>query len=93
MLRKVGLVVQSVNKMSQGSPHTVDAIEAGEVHLIINTPLGNQARTDGKEIRVAATRHGIPLTTTLSAATAAVNGIKAVKKHELSARSLQEHHR
>ena len=71
----------------------VDVIEAGEVHLIINTPLGGEARSDGREIRMAATRHGIPLTTTLSAAAAAVNGIKAVKKHELSARSLQEHHK
>jgi len=58
--------------VSEGSPHTVDAIEAGQVQLIINTPLGREAHTDGKEIRVAATRHGIPLTTTLSAATAAV---------------------
>jgi carbamoyl-phosphate synthase large subunit len=92
MLRNVGLTVQSVNKKHEGSPHTVDAIEAGEVHLIINTPLGFQAHDDGVEIRVAATRHGIPLTTTLSAAAAAVNGIKAVKEHKLSARSLQEHH-
>ncbi len=92
MLRKVGLTVQSVNKMHEGSPHAVDAIEAGEVALIINTPLGGQAHVDGKEIRVAATRHGVPLTTTLSAAAAAVNGIKAVKEHALSARSLQEHH-
>jgi carbamoyl-phosphate synthase large subunit len=93
MLRKVGLVVQSVNKVHEGSPHVVDAIAAGEIGLIINTPLGREAHTDGREIRMAATRHGIPLTTTLSAAAAAVHGIRAVKEHALSARSLQEHHR
>ena len=93
MLRKVGLVVQSVNKVHEGAPHVVDAIEAGQIHLIINTPLGHEAHTDGREIRMAATRHNIPLTTTLSAAAAAINGIKAVKEHALSARSLQEHHK
>jgi carbamoyl-phosphate synthase large subunit len=92
MLRKVGLVVQSVNKVHEGSPHVVDAIAAGNIGLIINTPLGRAAHTDGREIRMAATRHNIPLTTTLSAAAAAINGIKAVKEHQLSARSLQEHH-
>lgn len=92
MLRRVGLQVQSVNKASEGSPHTVEAIETGQVAMIINTPLGGAAFSDGREIRMAATRMGVPLMTTLSAATAAVNGIKAVKEKGLTARSLQEHH-
>jgi hypothetical protein len=35
----------------------------------------------------------IPLITTLSAAQAAVNGIRAVNQQELRVRSLQEHYR
>ena len=91
-LERVGVPVRAINKVKQGSPHVVDAIEAGEIHIIINTPLGRHAHEDGKGIRVAATRLNIPLLTTLSAATAAVNGIKAVRERGLNVVSLQEHH-
>jgi carbamoyl-phosphate synthase large subunit len=93
MLRKVGISVQSINKVSEGSPHIVDALRAGEVDLIINTPLGRAAFSDGRQIRQEATRLGIPLLTTLSAAQAAVNGIQAVREEELTVRSLQDYHR
>ena len=39
-----------------------------------------------------ATRMEIPLITTLSAAQAAVNGIRALRQRELSVTSLQEHY-
>ena len=64
----------------------------GKVHLIINTPLGPNAREDGVKIRRLATRMEIPLITTLSAAAAAVNGIRALRQKELRVRSLQEHY-
>ncbi len=90
-LRHAGLPVQSVNKMAQGSPHTVDLIRGGQVQLILNTPLGPRSHTDGMEIRVAATAMDVPLLTTLSAATAAVSAIRAAKQKELRYRSLQAH--
>jgi carbamoyl-phosphate synthase large subunit len=93
MLRKVGISVQSINKVSEGSPHIVDALRAGQVDLIINTPLGRAAFSDGRQIRQEATRLGIPLLTTLSAAQAAVNGIHAMREEELTVRSLQDYHR
>jgi len=92
-LEKVGLPVQPVNKMSTGSPHTVDFIRGGQVQLIINTPLGPQSHTDGAEIRAAAVTMNVPLLTTLSAAAAAVAAIKALRQKELRYRSLQEHFR
>ncbi len=92
MLRKVGISVQSINKVSEGSPHIVDALRAGQVDLIINTPLGRAAFSDGRQIRQEATRLGIPLLTTLSAAQAAVNGIHAIREEELTVRSLQDYH-
>jgi carbamoyl-phosphate synthase large subunit len=91
--RRVGLPVEAVNKMADGSPHTVDLIRGGKVQLILNTPLGPQAHSDGAEIRAAATVMGIPLLTTLSAAAAAVAAIRAVEQHELKYRSLQMHYR
>ncbi len=87
-----GLNVMPVNKVGEGSPHVVDLIRAGEIDLIVNTPLGAAAHGDGMHIRTAAVRYGVPLLTTLSAAQAALNGIRALRAHDLSVRSLQDHH-
>jgi len=90
--RRTGLPVEVVNKVTQGSPHVVDLINNHEVDLILNTPLGPMAHTDGAEIRTAATRQGVALLTTLSAAAAAVAAISALRQKELSYRSLQVHY-
>jgi carbamoyl-phosphate synthase large subunit len=91
--RRTGLPVEMVNKVPQGSPHVVDLIRSGKVQLILNTPLGPRAHSDGAEIRAAATVMNVPLLTTLSAAMAAVNAIQALRHKELRYRSLQEHFR
>jgi len=92
-LARVNLPVEPINKVREGSPHVVDAIRAGQIDLIVNTPLGRGAHADGMAIRVAATQYDVPLITTLSAAQAAVNGIRALRAKELKVRSLQEHHK
>ncbi len=89
---RVALPVETVNKVSEGSPHVVDLIRSGEVALIINTPLGGASHLDGQQIRSAATLMDVPIMTTLSAATATVAAIRAQSKKELSYRSLQEHY-
>jgi carbamoyl-phosphate synthase large subunit len=40
---RTGLPVEVINKMYQGSPHTVELIRSGKVQLILNTPLGAHA--------------------------------------------------
>lgn len=77
----------------EGAYTTLDALRDGKIQLIINTPLGPESRSDGAHLRRLATRLEAPLITTLSAAQAAVNGIRALRQHELQVRSLQEHHR
>lgn len=91
-LNQFGLEVEKINKVSEGSPNVLDAIRAGEIHLILNTPRGGQAHSDGNLIRGAAATYGIPLITTLSAAVATVQAIKMLQKNPLKVRSLQEHH-
>ena len=54
----MGIPVERLNKMREGSPHVVDWIERGDVDLVINTPTGTAARTDGYEIRRAAIARG-----------------------------------
>jgi carbamoyl-phosphate synthase large subunit len=89
--RKVGLPVESVNKFADGSPHTVDLIRSGKVQLVVNTPLGPHAHSDGAEIRSVAVAMNVPMLTTLSAAMAAVSAIQALRKNELKYKSLQSH--
>ena len=91
-LSEAGLDVQVVHKVSEGTPNVADLIHSGGIDLIINTPLGKSAFSDGMAIRQAATVRGVSLITTLSGAAAAVAGIGAMRKEQLSARSLQEHY-
>jgi carbamoyl-phosphate synthase large subunit len=67
--------VQRLNKIGEGSPHVLDWIERGDVDLVVNTPTGSGARTDGYEIRRAAVAHGIPCLTTLAAGISAARAI------------------
>ena len=71
----------------------VDFIRERKVDLVINTPTGSGARTDGYEIRTAATRQGIPCITTMTGASAAARAISAQKEAEAPVQSLQELHR
>ena len=50
----LAVTMSTINKIAEGSPHVVDWIERGDVHLVINTPTGSGARADGQEIRRAA---------------------------------------
>jgi carbamoyl-phosphate synthase large subunit len=86
----MGVPVNPINKIAEGSPHVVDWIREGRVDLVINTPTGSGARTDGYEIRTAAVRRGIPCITTMTGASAAVRAIAAQREAEV--RSLQELH-
>jgi carbamoyl-phosphate synthase large subunit len=91
MCMKAGLPVEVVEKAMDGSTQIVDLIRAGKIQLVLNTPLGPHAHTDGAEIRSAAIAMNVPLLTTLSAAMAAVSAIQALGKKELRYRSLQSH--
>src|SRR5581483_8925222 len=88
----MGVPVRKINKIGEGSPHVVDCIRGGEVDLVINTPTGSGARSDGYEIRTAAVRHGIPCVTTMTGASAAARAIFAQRERPAEPRCLQELH-
>jgi carbamoyl-phosphate synthase large subunit len=93
-IARMGVPVKTINKIGEGSPHVVDWIERGDVNLIVNTPTGSGARSDGWEIRRCAIAHGIPCLTTLSAGVSAARAIaQAIKLGEPGVLSLQELHR
>jgi carbamoyl-phosphate synthase large subunit len=88
----MGIPVRAINKIGDGSPHVVDFIRNEEVDLVINTPTGSGARSDGYEIRTAAVRQGIPCLTTMTGASAAARAIFATRDHGAEPVSLQELH-
>ena len=96
VLRRNGVVVDELRKQHEGRgadgmPTTVEAIMAGDVQLIVNTPYGVGPRVDGYEIRTAAVIKGVPCITTVQGLAAAVQGIESLQHDEPTVRSLQEH--
>jgi carbamoyl-phosphate synthase large subunit len=91
-ISSMGIPVTPINKIGEGSPNVVDLIRGHRCDLVINTPTGSGARTDGYEIRTAAVRQGIPCVTTMTGASAAVRAITAHTAGEAEVRSLQEIH-
>jgi len=92
-LAQSGLEAERVFKVNEGSPNAVDRMEAGEIQLVVNTPLGGESHYDEAAIRAAALRLQIPCLTTLSAAAAAVEGIRAWREEATGVAALQEYHR
>ena len=86
-----GLEVEPVNKVLDGRPHCVDAIEGGRVQLVINTTEGAQAITDSYSIRRSALVLNVPHYTTMTGAAAAVDAIRALDGGSLEVAPLQSY--
>ena len=91
-LRDHGLAVEVVFKVNEGRPNVADHIVNRDIDLVINTPLGRDSFFDDKAVRRAATMAQIPCITTLTGASAAVSGIRALRSHTLAVRSLQDYY-
>jgi carbamoyl-phosphate synthase large subunit len=89
-LAQAGLAVERVRKVTEHgeAPSVVDLIRRGRCDLVVNTPQGSGARTDGYLIREAALVARVPCITTLSGAAAAVHAIANARREE--SMSLQE---
>jgi len=91
ILKQAGLECTMVNKVSEGSPHIVDAIKNDEISLIINSTEDTQGQEDATAIRCQALIHKVPCTTTVAAAFAILDGLMSTDK--LVVRSLQYVHK
>ncbi|MFZ1793044.1 MAG: carbamoyl-phosphate synthase large subunit [Anaerolineae bacterium] len=88
--RKAGLDVQVVNKVGDPAPNLLTLVQSGQVQLLLNTPLGRGAYDDSRAMRMAAVLNNVLLLTTLSAAQAAVAGLRQMREMGMGVRSLQE---
>jgi carbamoyl-phosphate synthase large subunit len=84
------MVTKHSEKNGSSDQSVVDLIESGEIDLVINTPFGRDSKKDGWFIRSAAIARGIPCITTIPGFKAAVSGIRALQKGEISSKSLQD---
>ena len=91
-LQQHGLSVEMVNKVLEGSPHIVDALQAGSIDLVINTTEGAQSIQDSFSIRRSSLECQVPYFTTVAGAGAAVEGIARLKQGLLGVCPLQDYH-
>jgi carbamoyl-phosphate synthase large subunit len=89
-LKAAGVAVHKLFKLSEGRPNALDMIKNGELALIINTPAGKSPREDEVKIRSTAAANRLPIMTTLRAARASAEGIRALREHGLHVKTIQE---
>jgi carbamoyl-phosphate synthase large subunit len=89
-----GIPVDQVFKVTEGQrPHIVDRMKNNEIALVINTPEGRSSRLDSYSIRRTAITMGIPYTTTIAGAQAAVEAIAYLRQRGIMVRPLQDYYR
>ena len=92
ILSESGIKTHKVLKIREGRPNVIDMIKNGEIDLIINTPEGGSARSDGYYLRTAAVLHNVPSITTLSATSALLQGIREMKNNKkINVKAIQDY--
>lgn len=89
--RAAGLPVETLKKKHEGSPNVEELIQQGNISLIINTPIGEEAMLDDSYIRKAALEFQVPLVTTIGGAKALAEGIESRQQARFGVRSLQSY--
>lgn len=93
LLRENGITSTVIKKLHEGRPNITDSIKNNEINLIINTPVGRSSKYDDSYIRRMAIQHKIPYITSMTAARACVEGIKAAAKTEIKPKALQDYYK
>ena len=92
-LKDEGIEATRLYKLSEGMrPTVIDMMKNGDLHFVINTPSGHEARIDEVKIRSSAVQHKVSHCTNLAAAVASVKAIRSLQEHEMTVTPLQEHH-
>ncbi|MCX8072960.1 MAG: carbamoyl-phosphate synthase large subunit [Candidatus Binatia bacterium] len=91
-LRAQGIAAELVNKVPEGHPHCVDAIRAGQVQMVINTPQGYGPQLDSFSIRRSALECRVAYFTTIAGAEAAVEAVEILRRQTLTVKPLQDHY-
>ncbi|MCD8125066.1 MAG: carbamoyl-phosphate synthase large subunit [Lachnospiraceae bacterium] len=82
LLTEAGIEAERVRKIYEGRPNILDLITNGKIQLIVNTPIGKAGAHDDSYLRKAAIKAKIPYMTTMAAARATAEGIRAAKAED-----------
>jgi len=91
-LEESGIKNTMIKKLHEGRPNLADAIKNKDIQLIINTPVGRSGKHDDSYIRIMAVRHKVPYITSIAAAEASVEGIRAIQEKKILPKSLQDYY-
>ncbi|KAB2638548.1 MAG: carbamoyl phosphate synthase large subunit, partial [Verrucomicrobia bacterium] len=92
-LTMAGIPCTRVYKLAeQARPNVIDMLKNREIHFVVNTPSGHEARADEVKIRATAIAKKISHATNLSAAEASVKAIRSLISQELTVMTIQEYH-
>jgi carbamoyl-phosphate synthase large subunit len=88
-LQEAGLPVNTVNKLSEGSPNILDLIRSGDAQFVVNTlTKGKTPERDGFRIRREAVENGVVCMTSLDTVRALVNMLESIN---FSSRAMPVH--
>jgi carbamoyl-phosphate synthase large subunit len=90
-LEAEGVPVEMINKVLEGRPHIVDAMQNGDIQLVFNTTEGASSISDSYSLRRSALTLKIPYYTTVAGARASIAAIKAVQSDGLEVAPLQSY--
>jgi len=91
-LESLGIKCDRVLKIREGRPNVLDMLKNGEISIVINTPEGSEARSDGYYLRTAAALLNVPCITTISGASAAIQGIYEIKLNpDIKIKAIQDY--
>ncbi len=92
-LTEAGLKVESVKKLSEGTPNVIDYIKEDKIDLVINTlTKGKVPERDGFKIRRTAVEMGIPSLTSLDTTKAILQVLKEIKSgNKVRVKALQDY--
>jgi len=90
ILQRSGINCSLILKVHEGRPNVIDAMKNRQIHLVVNSPSGEDAKTDGKMIRRTALNYKIPVITTLAGARAAIAAIQSMQKGTIEVKALQD---
>jgi carbamoyl-phosphate synthase large subunit len=91
-LKERGIESIPTFKVNEGRPSVVDLMIDRYIDLVVNTPLGQVSKADERAIRSTAVSRNIPLITTIAAANAVVEGLKASLSFKPTIKALQDYH-
>ncbi|MCK5844742.1 MAG: carbamoyl phosphate synthase large subunit, partial [Victivallales bacterium] len=95
ILRNAEVKSNVLLKISAGRPNILDMMADDEIALIINTPSpGPSPKVDEIRMRADAVLRGVPIITTISGATATLDGLTALKEMgTMEICTIQEYHK